>query len=93
LITQLLQKQLQAQLELIYINLISFVNTFFDEVEVEMVELDEISYYIAFTHEHIYIQKHWVVNSESQALVNLVWMLKVVVQVMPWLSISQLKVI
>jgi len=66
LITQLLQKQLQAQLELIYINLISFVNTFFDEVEVEMVELDEISYYIAFTHEHIYIQKHWVVNSESQ---------------------------
>jgi len=21
---------------------------------------DEISYYIAFTHEHIYIQKHWI---------------------------------
>lgn len=66
LITQLLQKQLEAQLELIYLHIYEFVKHFFTEEEAEMADNDEISYYIAFTHVHIYIQKHWVTDGDTQ---------------------------
>lgn len=60
MITKLLQKQLENQLELIYLYIEDFITHFFNAEEAEMAMNNEISYYIAFTHESIYMQKHWV---------------------------------
>ena len=60
MITDLLRKQLEVELSKIYTNLESFAERFFSPLEAEMVRYDAINFYFAFTHDHIYIQKHWV---------------------------------
>ena len=67
LFTELLRKQLQAQLEVIYFHLGNFVSNFFGDEEAKLALDEAMTYYMSFTNEHLYVQKHWVdEKGESQ---------------------------
>lgn len=57
MITELLRKQLVNELEVIYANLPDFVKNFVGEEALEF--LDDDNYFIAFSTDFIYIQRHW----------------------------------
>lgn len=65
MITPILQKQLESELEFIYANLVSFLKTFFTEATLELLDNDNLDLYVAFTHSDIYVQCHWVDNGEG----------------------------
>ena len=65
MITEILRKQLEAQLEFIYGNIISFLETFYTPDTLSLAESDNLDLYIAYTHTDLYVQCHWVEDGED----------------------------
>ena len=60
MITKLLQKQIHSELEYVYENLYDFVKKFIDEETAEeIMEVEDLEFFIAFESNFVYIQKHW----------------------------------
>ena len=64
MITQILIKQLDRELERIYARLPEFVDEFIGEEALE--HLDDDNYFFAFSNSFIYIQRHWVEEQDGE---------------------------
>lgn len=70
MVTDMLRKQMQAEVERVYSNMPSFIDYFSTAEELQWFKEDLVSYYIAFTHDGIYVQKHWVDEDDQDCQIE-----------------------